>query len=575
MRKTKAAIEAWVWGYAASLFAWATTPCWAASPPSGPVTFNKDIAPVVFAHCAPCHRPGQSGPFDLLSFTSVRKHAEDIAGLVERRLMPPWMPDPGPPNFLEERRLKPAEMALFRRWLDGGCVEGVSSDLPPPPMFKEGWQLGVPDQVVTLAAPYSLAASGPDQYRNFVVPLGLKNRRFLRGFEFRARGKAIHHAFVRFDRTDGSRKADASDPGPGFGGIHMPKSVENPLGQFLSWQPGKQASVATDELVSAIEKSADLVLQLHLQPTGREESVQPEIGLYFGDKPPTKIAYKIPLGSMEIDIPAGAKAHAVTDSFTLPVEVEIRAILPHAHYLASSVRARATLPGGTAQTILSISRWDFNWQGDYRYATPIILPKGSRVDLEIIYDNSSDNPRNRNNPPKRVQYGSDSTDEMAELWLQVVLRSAEDMEALTEKLAPRFLKDTLVFNRYVIRKDPGNWLAHNELGLAHLLGNDHEAALREFQTALGLKPDFDEAYYQIGVLFRTQNRPKDAERSFREALRINPANSRALGNLGLILLEQQRVREAKQHFLKAMQIDPDDPVAREMLDLIRRFEKGK
>lgn len=355
----------------------------------------------------------------------------------------------------------------------------------------------------------------------------------------------------------------------------MPKSVENPLGQFLCWQPGKQPAAATDDLVSAVEMTSDLVMQLHLQPTGREETVQPEIGLYFGDNPPTKVAFKIPLGSMEIDIPAGSKSHAVTDSFTVPVEVEIRAILPHAHYLATSMRARAHIPGGTIQPLFSISHWDFNWQGDYRYATPILLPKGARIDFEIIYDNSSDNPRNRNHPPKRVMYGSDSTDEMAELWLQVVLRSVEDLAVLTEKLQPRFLKDTVVFNRYLIRKEPGNWLAHHELGRALFLGDDNQGALHEFQQALSLKPDFDEAYYQIGVLFRSQNRPKDAERAFLKTLEINPGHSRALGNVGLILLEQQRIKEAKVYFKRALEIEPGDAIAREMLELISRFEKGK
>ncbi len=569
--------DRWVTGFTTALLLWSALSVRGAAPNAGSATFNKHIAPLVFTHCAPCHRPGQSAPFDLLSFAEVRKHADDVVRLVERRLMPPWMPDSGHglPPLLGERRLTDSEVRLFRRWFDGGLAEGAAADLPPLPKFAEGWVLGPPDRVVKLPAPYALAASGPDQYRNFVIPLALNERRYLRGFDFRPQGKSVHHAFVRFDHTDGSKKADAADPGPGFGGIHMPKSVENPLGQFLSWQPGKQPSLVDDELVSPVEKGSDLVVQLHLQPTGREELIGPEIALYFGSKAPTKVAFKIPLGSMEIDIPAGAKAHAVTDSFTLPVDVELRAILPHAHYLAASTRAKATLPGGSTQPLFSISRWDFNWQGDYRYATPIQLPKGSRIDFEIIYDNSEENARNRSLPPRRVRYGSDSTDEMAELWLQVVLRSREDQDLLVEKLRPRLLQDTVLFNRYVIRKEPGNWLAHHELGRALLLLNDHPNALREFQHVLTLKPDYDEAYYQIGVLFRAEKRANDAERAFRKAIQINPLNSRAMGNIGLLLLEQNRVRDAKPLFIRALEIDPNDAVAREMLGLIKKFESGR
>jgi len=150
------------------------------------------------------------------------------------------------------------------------------------------------------------------------------------------------------------------------------------------------------------------------------------LALYFGDKPPTSIAAKILLGSLEIDIPAGSRDHRVSDVFTLPVDVEVRAILPHAHYLAKEVRARAVLPDRREEPLLWIKDWDFNWQGDYRYARPVFLPKGTRLELEIHYDNSAGNPRNPNHPPIRVRYGTESADEMAELWLQLVLRSRAD-----------------------------------------------------------------------------------------------------------------------------------------------------
>jgi tetratricopeptide (TPR) repeat protein len=302
-----------------------------------------------------------------------------------------------------------------------------------------------------------------------------------------------------------------------------------------------------------------------MRPTGREESVQPELALYFGDRPPTSIGSKLLLGSMEIDIPPGDGDHVVRDSFTLPVDVEVRAILPHAHYLAKGIRAWAVLPDGRNEWLLLIRNWDFNWQGDYRYVKPVLLSRNSRIEFEIHYDNSADNPRNPNHPPKRVHYGAESSDEMAELWLQVVLRSRQDAETLMESTRSRFYRDKILFNQYVLRRNPGDARGHNELGRAFLMTNRGAEAFQEFQEAIRLQPDFDEPHYYLGILHRQRKEPAKALEEFELALRINPRNGRAHGNLGLVFLEQGQLEPAESHFRSALSLDPDDQLARESL----------
>lgn len=537
------------------------------------LSFNKHIALIVFAHCAPCHQPGQNAPFDLLSFNDVRKRAEQIADVVERRIMPPWMPELGHVEFIGQRGLPNEQIEAIRKWVASGGEEGASNPLPSFTPTAQGWTLGEPDLIIRLEAPFKLPADGRDVYRNFVIPMTLTQRRFLRGIDFYPRTRAIHHAFVRFDRTDGSRRADQEDPGPGFGGIHMPRSVENPMGQFLSWQPGKTPFLVAADVVSPIQPGSDLVVQIHIEPIGREVDIAPEIGLYFTDQPPTRSSFKIPLGSMEIDIPAGAKSHIVRDEFTLPVDVELRAILPHAHYLARAATATALLPGGKTQPLLRINQWNFRWQGDYRYSHPPRLPKGTRIQFELEYDNSSENPANPNQPPSRVGYGSDSKDEMCELWLQVVLDSKHDEEILVASLQPRIIKDMISFNRYLLRKNPDDFRAHSELGRALHMNRDPKGAHEHFFEAIRLKPDFDEPHYYQGLLFRAQNKVAEAEQSFRRAIQLNPNHAKAHGNLGFVLATKQRMKEAEPYLAKAVELDPTDTVARELLINVRSLNK--
>ncbi|HTL18403.1 MAG TPA: tetratricopeptide repeat protein [Patescibacteria group bacterium] len=542
--------------------------------PRGTLTFNKDIAPILFDHCAMCHRPGQSAPFALLTYPEVSKHAKEIADVTGRRYMPPWLPEPGYGDFVGARLLSTAQIGMIRQWVAEGGIEGKLSDLPPLPTWNENWQLGEPDLVVTMPEPYTLPANGKDVYRNFVIPIPLAARRYVKAVEFRpGTPKIVHHAFIRFDRTRESRQWDARDPEVGFSGLHTPSTAEAPAGHFLSWQPGKRISEVPNGLSWMLETNTDLVLQLHLQPTGKPERIQSSVGFYFTDQPPTNTPAKIWLLSYDIDIPANDANYVLKDSYVLPADVQVLGLLPHTHYLGKELQSYAILPGGARQWLLRIKQWDFNWQGDYRYVKPVFLPKGTTIKIEFTYDNSTNNIHNPNQPPQRVRYGLQSTDEMGELWLQILARNTNDLALISRDYNERLFRDGIAYNEYLLRINPRDAAAETELGRLNLFLRQYADARKHFLAALQIKPDADEPHYYLGLLSRQQNKLVEARSEFENALRLNPNNYKAQGNLGVVLAEQGDLESAEAHFRTALRINPDDALAQECLDELLKAKR--
>jgi hypothetical protein len=542
--------------------------------PAGTVTFNKDIAPIVFNNCSGCHRPGESAPFSLLAYEDVQKRAKLIMDVTQRRYMPPWLPDPDVVHLVGERRLTVDQLGLIEQWAEEGAAEGRREELPPLPKWNERWQLGEPDLVVKPKIAFSLAADGRDIYRNLVVPIPIEKRRYVRGMELKANSRALHHAFLRFDKTGQTRALDGKDGQPGFYGLHTPKSAESPI-TFASWQPGKTPRFYSDDLAWAMETNTDLVLQLHMQPIGKVESVAPEVAFYFTDKPGTAIASKLPLNSYTIEIPAGATNYVAADSFILPVDVELRGVLPHAHYLCRQMKGYADLPDGSRRWLMAINDWDFNWQGDYQFVTPVQLPKGTKLVMEYLYDNSTNNARNPNNPPKPVRYGMNSSDEMGELWLQIVMKSPQDSNAMTRALQPRFLKDQILTSEALLRQNPRDAKAVCDIGMALLMLGRNAEALAKLREALQIDPNYDEAHYFSGIAFRAVKQLDNARQEFETTLQLNPSHARARGNLGLVLAEQGDLAGAAQHFQLALQLNPQDEIARDMLQRIQQTLSGQ
>ena len=188
-----------------------------------------------------------------------------------------------------------------------------------------------------------------------------------------------------------------------------------------------------------LDPGTDVVFQLHMLPTGKPEPIQSSLGLFFAKEPPTKTPYMLRLGSKVIDIQAGDAAYKIRDTYRLPVDARLLSVYPHAHYLAREMKGTARLPDGRLRWLVHIRDWDFNWQDEYRYSSPISLPAGTTLEMEYTYDNSADNLRNPHNPPQRVVYGPQSSDEMGDLWLQVLASDGKGLDQLVRDHAHREL----------------------------------------------------------------------------------------------------------------------------------------
>lgn len=376
-------------------------------------TFHKEVSRILHQHCVACHREGEVGPFPLLTYDDARKRADLIAEVVQSQAMPPWKPDAGHGEFLEERRLTTAQIKLLEKWAELGAPEGDKQDAPPPPKFKTGWQLGKPDIILKMPEAFAVPAEGRDVYMHFVFPLNLTKEVYLRGVECRpGNRKVAHHAVGILDSSGSARKFDEKHPGPGYPG-YGPGFI--PSGFTPGYAPGQTPRFFHKDTAITLKPGTDFVLQMHYHPIGKEEQDQTEIGLYLTDQKPERGMVMVMLSSEEIDIPAGQKEYRASDRFKLPVDMEVRDIWAHMHCIGKTVDVKATLPDGTEKSLLKISDWDFNWQDVYLYKQRFKLPKGTIVQADWTWDNTAENPRNPFSPPQRIKHGEGSTDEMSGL----------------------------------------------------------------------------------------------------------------------------------------------------------------
>lgn len=489
-------------------------------PPRAP-TFSGDVAPILYRHCAACHRPGGVGPFPLLDYAEVRARGPLIEAVTGSRRMPPWLPSAPRGRFVGERALTADEIETIRRWVEDGMPEGDPSRLPPRPERGE-WALGPPDLVVQAPEPYLLPAGGPEVFRNLVVPLPLERGRWVAAVDLDPGGRGVvHHATLLVDPTGSARRVDAEDSTPGYDGMRGAPGVRMPAGFFIAWTPGKVPVRAGNGIALGLEPGTDLVLQLHLRPTDHPVTLRPRIGLYFADRAPDRTPVVAILGSKSIDIPAGEARYVVADSIRLPVDVEVLGLYPHAHYLAREMRIWAERPDGSTETLLEIPRWDLAWQDEYRYSEPIRLPAGSAIRIRYTYDNSAANERNPNHPPRRVTYGPHATDEMADVAIQLVARRKGDTGLLRERVQEEIVAEVLDALRFRVERDPDDASAHQALAYALQRTGRAGEALAQYRRAAELAPEDPEQRYNLGLALVEAGRPREALVELGEAARLD------------------------------------------------------
>ena len=553
---------------AAPLMSTCSSPRAGRAAPGAAPTFTTDVAPILFAQCAPCHRSGQQVPFTLTSYADAKPRGARIAAAVAERRMPPWPPDPGNPPMVGERRLSDDEIAIIRRWADAEAPEGNPADLPRLASPSSDWQLGKPDLVALLPRPYSLpAAAGHDMYRNVVFPLALPATRFVRAIEFEPGNAPIHHAVIRVDRQHASRARDGADGQPGFDGMAA-YDVQDPDGHFLGWAPGRGPIVAPDGLPWVLDRGADLVVELHLMPRPAAAAVQPSIGLFFTDTPPSKTPVTIVMGSKAIDIPAGAPDFAIEDRYQLPVDVEVLSVYPHAHYLAREMNVGAVLPDGSTRRVLHIRRWSFNWQQDYRFVTPLALPRGTTLVMRYTYDNSSHNPANPYRPPRRVTWGPQSHDEMGNLGLQLVTRTTAESADLARSFAQHAARIDVAGAETLVKADPESAVYAALLGSSYMRVGRYADARPALERALRLAPGSATNENHLAGALLALGRTAEALGHFRSAVAHAPRDSHLRFNLAKVLASTHHDSNAVDEYERALTLDPDFAEAHQQLGVL-------
>jgi Flp pilus assembly protein TadD len=558
-------------------------------PPATETTWSHDAAPILYKSCAPCHYPGGAGPFSLLTYADARRWGPQILNVTQSRFMPPWLPEPGYGDFADVRRLSDEDRALLKRWVSGGMLPGALKKAPEPPRYDSTWQLGKPDLILRVERPFTLQAGGTDVFNNLVLPYPLKQTHYIRAMEIRpGTPQVVHHANVLVDRTASLRRQYPNDWQSGIPGMELLLDAGNrfdPDSHFLFWKPDTPALVEPVGMPWRLDPGNDLILNIHLKPSGKPEVLDVEVGLYFTNDPPSQQPMLLELERDDaLDIPAGDANFVVEDSLSLPVDVEILGVYPHAHYLGHDMQGWAMLPGGEKKWLVWIRDWDIDRQSVYRYKTPLLLPKGTELHMRYLYDNSSANPHNPHSPPVRVTAGNRSVDEMSHLWLQVLpvntptggpdprllleeawmrkrlSRTPSDPVSLYNLGAAlagqnRFTEAAAVYEQE-LQLDPANARTLTALAAALDGAGLWQQAQERLLNALQAHPEACDARFDLATLELRHQELKDAETHFRAQLALCPPDAETEADLGATLADEGQTEAARTDFASSLDLDP-------------------
>ena len=423
-------------------------------------TFARDIAPLVYARCMPCHRAGQPAPFPLSSYDDVRAKAKDILIAIRDRRMPPWSATQGPgfPALVDDPRLTDRQIATIATWVSHGMPPGSLRDIPTPPILSSSpWPLGLPDVTITLPRPISVSAGGSDEYRNVVIPLDFPADVAITAIDYLPEpGSVLRHA--RFFSAPPDLTIADTDPLPGVGGLLGSGSLERYGDQLLAaagalvdlgaWTPGFARRSLPEGLALRLPAKAVLVIQMHLHPGNIDAIEDGRVGVYFSKPTPHRVlrALGVPpaLGiASGLSLPAGDRVVRLTDTFTLPIDVDAVGARGDAQLLGHDLTMTAVPPARPPQGLLRIGEWDPEWPGMYFFSAPVHLPKGTILRSEIVYDNAVTNPRQMFSPPRRVFWGRLPSGEIGAITL-LILRPSEREESVLDAEVGRHLREALL-----------------------------------------------------------------------------------------------------------------------------------
>lgn len=392
------------------------------------VTWCRQVSRIVAKNCLECHRPGAIGPFSLETYEQALDWAADIQQVTAEKTMPPWKAVPGHGEFARTRSLSAEDIATLEAWVTDGCPLGDEAELAEPPKFPDGWLAGEPDLILEPSEDYELAADGGDVYRCFVFPTDFDRDRYIVGLEvLPGNRRIVHHVIAFVDTTGRSEVLDQEDPGPGYRTSQgFPGFL--PAGGLGGWAPGNTQAHLPEGMAKVLPRGARVVMQVHYHKTGKRERDRTRLGLYASRVQVTRAVRALPLmpkgGPLSgMRIPAGEANYEIRGSFTMPADALALQVTPHMHLLGKDMRVDATLPDGRVEPLVYVQGWDFNWQESYQYRQPVVLPRGTRLELVAHYDNSADNPRNPRHPPEEVHWGEQTTDEMCIAFIEVAPRA--------------------------------------------------------------------------------------------------------------------------------------------------------
>jgi peroxiredoxin len=407
-RDLKAALDELLAGKPVSVPTTEVEGCVIGKPPAstvkGEVTYAKHVAPILQRRCQECHRPGQVGPFSLLTYDKAVSWSDTIAEVVREERMPPWHADPKHGKFLGDRRLTAAERDTLLAWVKQGCPKGDEKDLPPAARFPETWTIGKPDQIVSMAEEFKVPAKGVLPYKQFVVDPGFKEEKWIQRAECRPGNRAVVHHIIVYILQPGKLLLYDKD------------GVASTL---VGWAPGDMPARYEPGTAKRVPAGARLMFEVHYTPNGKEEVDRSAIGLIFAEKPPEHVVETNILANMKLRVPPQNGLYREDFVYTFKEDAQLISFMPHMHLRGVAARYTATYPDGRTETLLNVPDWDFNWQTAYRFAAPIAMPKGTKVTWTCWWDNSPENPRNPD-PTKEVRWGLQTWDEMHNGWMEVV-----------------------------------------------------------------------------------------------------------------------------------------------------------